>query len=109
MPLNVYITTNTSAKGIVAHAGGGQLLATPLTNSKNRIDTVASNGDSLLMPDAIAGVPCEVFNNGLNDANLFPKSGEKFIDENVNVPKILVPGQKISCFCFEGETGTWTY
>lgn len=49
--------------GIVAHAGGAQTLATPLTASFNRVDTVATASDSVMLPQAIPGRRITVYNN----------------------------------------------
>lgn len=49
--------------GIVAHAGGGQANATPLTAALNRVDTVASASDSVMLPPAIPGARVQVKNN----------------------------------------------
>ena len=51
-----------SATGIVAHAGGGQTLATPLTAALNEVDTVASANDSVMLPPAIPGTSVTVIN-----------------------------------------------
>lgn len=92
----------TYESGIIAHAGGGQLLATPVTKTLNRVDTVASNGDSILLLNATAGTRQEVINNDSNeDLNLYPQSGEQFDDEAINAPKIIVAGNRINLFCFE--------
>lgn len=53
-----------SAKaGIVAKAGGGQALATQLTAANNSVDTCATNSDSVMLPLAIPGAFCKVWNN----------------------------------------------
>lgn len=52
-----------AAIGIVAHAGGGQALATPLVAAINQIDTCATNADSVVLPPAIPGRQVRVNNN----------------------------------------------
>lgn len=63
--------------GLVAKAGGGQALATPLTGSINRISTAATAGDSVLLPVAdVLGKPVTVFNAGAASMNVFGQSGD---------------------------------
>ncbi len=56
---------------IVARAGGGQALATPLSNEVNRITTVATAGDSVALPAAVAGLTVIVINHGANDVQVY--------------------------------------
>jgi hypothetical protein len=51
------------ATGIIALAGGGQAGATPLPAANNRIDTCATNSDSVMLPQAIPGKKVRVYNN----------------------------------------------
>jgi hypothetical protein len=62
---NFLISPSTS--GITAHAGGGQSGATPLTTPLNSVKFVASPGDSVLLPPAVAGMEVLVLN--INDVN----------------------------------------
>lgn len=64
------------ANSVVAHAGGGQASATALTKDFNRVTTVATAGDSVLLPDAVHGRSIFVKNTAANSLNVFPKSGE---------------------------------
>ena len=61
--------------GIVAHAGGGQSSATPISLSGSaayvEVDTVASNNDSVLLPAAIPGQDCIINNMGANTLNIY--------------------------------------
>lgn len=54
--------------GIVATAGGGQARARPLTRANNQILTVATNGDSVMLPQAIPGLT--IFIDNIGAANL---------------------------------------
>jgi hypothetical protein len=67
---------NSVATGIVARAGGGQALATLLTNSINRVTTVATVGDSVLLPNAVLGDDVWVYNASATSMNVFPQSGQ---------------------------------
>lgn len=57
--------------GITALAGGGQTGATPLPAALNRIDTVASGNDSVMLPQAIPGTFVFVKNNTATSAQVF--------------------------------------
>ena len=61
----------TALNGITALAGGGQTSATQLTTQINRITTVATSGDSVKLPQAIAGLEMTVINKGANDMQVF--------------------------------------
>lgn len=89
--LGVYLTTGAQRIGgqktfsapiiqsetgsITAHAGGGQGSATALSTAVNVVATVASSGDSVKLPTAIAGMEILVFNQGANPLDIFPVSG----------------------------------
>ena len=45
-----FLTGTNFEKGITAHAGGGQANAYPITAQMSRIDTVATAGDSVVLP-----------------------------------------------------------
>lgn len=62
--------------GIVAFAGGGQASATQLTASFNIIATVATAGDSVKTPPAIAGLDITIINDGANACDVFPSTGD---------------------------------
>ena len=49
--------------GLTALAGGGQTGATPLKIGLNRVDTCASDNDSVMLPPAIAGSRVVIYNN----------------------------------------------
>lgn len=62
-----------SATGIVALAGGGQAGATPLVSYINTVPTVATNGDSVLLPPSVVGLQVKVINtNATNYMEVFP-------------------------------------
>jgi hypothetical protein len=50
--------------GIVAHAGGGQASATPITAMQAQVSVCATAGDSILLPPAKVGMEVTVVNNG---------------------------------------------
>lgn len=62
---------------ITAHAGGGQGSATALTTAMNRVTTVATAGDSVVLPAAAAGRTVIVINAAASNAmDCFPASGD---------------------------------
>jgi hypothetical protein len=60
-----------SATGLTAHAGGGQAGALPLTSELNRVSTVASPGDSVVLPASVGGLTIIVENAGANSMQVF--------------------------------------
>lgn len=66
--------------GIVAFAGGGKASATPLTAQTSRIATVATAGDSVLLPASVPGLEILVINHGANAMQVFG-SGTDTIDD----------------------------
>jgi TRAP-type mannitol/chloroaromatic compound transport system substrate-binding protein len=105
--INSYTDATTFQAAIAAHAGGGQGAATPMTNKYNRIDSVASDGDSVLMPQAIQGSECLVQNNAsVHSANVYPLGADNFISQGSSVPFPLSAGQQLRAFCY--VTGEWT-
>jgi len=65
------------ANALTAHAGGGQGSALQLAKQMNRVTTVASAGDSVKLPAAVAGMQVLVINAAASNAmDCFPASGE---------------------------------
>lgn len=91
---------------ITAFAGGGQGSATALTSTINNVTTVATAGDSVLLPEAQAGLVVIVQNNGANAADVFPFTGETINGGSANAAVSLPVGGRME---FIGTTGTnWT-
>ena len=57
--------------GITALAGGGQAGATQLNQGLNRVDTCATNDDSVMLPFAIPGNQCVVYNNTSSTLSIY--------------------------------------
>lgn len=69
--------TPTVSSGLTALAGGGLSVATPvLTEEFNRVTTVATIGDSVVLPAATAGLRVHVTNTGAAACDIFPATGE---------------------------------
>lgn len=66
------LQTMLSVSGLTAHAGGGQGSATPLPAMINRVTTVASIADSVVLPASQPGLQIMVVNAGANSMNVFP-------------------------------------
>lgn len=91
---------------ITAFAGGGQGSAVQLTSTVNNITTVATAGDSVKLPEAIAGLVVIVQNNGANAADVFPATGETINGGSANAAVSLPAGARME---FIGTTTTnWT-
>lgn len=93
--------------GLVAHAGGGQALGTPLTAMACFIATVATAGDSLLLPLAVPGMEISVVNQSATATgpNVFPQTGQTVNALAANTA-IAVPPQSIMMF-YCGVAGSW--
>lgn len=80
--------------GLTAFAGGGQASATQLNYFVNEVATVASVGDSVKLPTAVAGAKVVLVNNGAFAMDVFPALDDA-IDGNATNTAISVPsGEK---------------
>lgn len=95
-----------TAAGITARAGGGQALATPLLMTNNRVTTVATAADSVLLPAAVAGSRVVVFNaTATNAMNVFPATGQFINLLAVNTAFSVPAGRGCEFVCC--VDGTW--
>lgn len=80
---------DTVTGGLTAHAGGGQALATALPSQFNIVTTVATSGDSVILPAVSAGAHCLVRNSGANSTAVWPPTGIRInalaINTSINV------------------------
>lgn len=65
------LVTESFLTGVVAFAGGGQASAVAMTAMTNRINTVATQGDSVKLPASVAGMQIVVDNQGANPVQVF--------------------------------------
>jgi hypothetical protein len=65
------LQTMSFADTITAHAGGGQGSAVPLVALINRVTTVATLGDSVMLPASAAGLSITVTNNSANSMQVY--------------------------------------
>lgn len=70
-----------SQDNIVAHAGGGQAAAFPITTQTARIITVATAGDSIILPPSTPGMELLIVNHGANAMQVFGTSPDTIDDQ----------------------------
>lgn len=106
--------------GLTAHAGGGQGSALPITAQYSRFTTVASAGDSAVLPSAATistivpntivvsySVEYTVSNAAAsNSMNIFPASGESINALGANTAFALPAGKTVTFFT-TGTAGQW--
>ncbi len=82
---------------VVAHAGGGQALATHAYARIINVTTVASQNDSILLKYAKAGDWCIVYNAGNENVAVYCQSGE-YMDGFLDEFHATAPGSSIYIF-----------
>lgn len=101
----VETTTPTTESPMSALIGGGSAGATLLSSKFNWFETVASDGDSAILPIATVGAERYVSNNtGVNNLYIYPAVGEYFVPVDVaplgvNAPYHLTPGTTVHFVC----------
>lgn len=91
--------------GVTAFAGGGQASATVLTKDNNVVTTVATTGDSVKLEAAVVGAKIRVFNDGANELDLFPASGDTILPMAMDAAYPLEADANIQLECV--TTGEW--
>jgi hypothetical protein len=99
-PIQPTVTT-----GITAHAGGGQGSAVLLTTYYNRVDTVATAGDSVKLPVAGIGKIFIIKNNTTTDLAVFPATSGTINSGSANA-SITIPGGDTKTF-YGDSTTNW--
>jgi hypothetical protein len=92
-------------EGLTAKAGGGQAGATPITSMCARFTTVATAGDSSILPNAMPGLEITVINAGAASMNVFPDVGSQVNVAGANVALALGNGK--SAIFFTTTAGAW--
>lgn len=105
MSLNPISPLNPNLQNIVAHAGGGQALATQLNLGFNVVTVVASPNDSVILPDDVLGQTVTVSNAGANVLAVYPFLGDSINGGATNAPIFIFPGET---YLFYG-TGTLSW
>lgn len=70
-----------SQDNITAHAGGGQTAAFPITTQTARITTVATAGDSVVLPPSTPGLELLVTNHGINAMQVYGLGTDQIDDQ----------------------------
>jgi hypothetical protein len=97
---------DSAANAITAFAGGGQGSATQLAKGINRVTVVATAGDSVKLPAAVAGMHVVVVNADAADAmDVFPATGEVINALSANTAISVASNKTIAFFC--AVAGTW--
>jgi hypothetical protein len=100
--------TFSAQPNITAHAGGGQGSAVLLTAMNCFLSTVASAGDSVVLPPAQPGMQVTVINQTATSANVFPSSGQSINALAVNTAFAVVGGASGSVTIFYAvSTSQW--
>jgi|SRR5215831_2141679 len=108
----------TATNSLVAHAGGGQALGTPILTNIVRFTTVATIADSGTLPaTSVAGTAINanitsglgleitVANAGANSMNVFPATGEQINALGANAAFALAAGKTAIFTCT--SSGQW--
>lgn len=91
---------------ITAHAGGGQTLAVLLTAAMNRVTTVASGNDSVLLPKSQVGLDVVVINAAAsNSMNVYPQTGESINALAANTAFAVAANKVCTFYCC--TSGIW--
>lgn len=85
--------TQSYADALVAHAGGGQGSALPIVTMISRFTTVATTGDSAILPTGVAGMSITIINAGANSMNVFPDVGSTINGGAANAAYALAAGK----------------
>lgn len=80
-------------QNIVAHAGGGQSLATPLNLGINVVAITATGGDSVLLPDDVVGQTVIISNRGVAEVAVYPFVGDSINQQATNTPIFVFPDE----------------
>lgn len=91
--------------GLIALAGGGQTGATLISRTVSRFTTVATGGDSSLLPPANAGLRYTVLNAGAASMNVFPNVGDAINAGAANAAFAVANAKSATFFC--AVNGTW--
>lgn len=95
-----------AANALTAHAGGGQGSALALARQINRVTTVTTAGDSVLLPVSVAGRMVTVINAAAANAmDIFPQSGDAINALSANTALSVAANKVVTFYC--AVAGTW--
>lgn len=101
--------------GITAHAGGTQAacLVLPAGVAFLSVDTVASSGDSVCLPFAVAGTNIQIANNSATTLNIFGQAGNNPLTaaadtiNNTAGSTNYSPTTQQNTECYAAKNGAW--
>jgi len=91
--------------GITAFATGGQASATLITADIAEISICATGGDSVKLPEAVAGLVIFITNHGAAAADVFPNTDDAINEAAANTAKSL--GIDASMLCIAYDATNW--
>lgn len=91
--------------GITAFATGGQASAVLITADFAEISICATGGDSVKLPEAVAGLVVLITNHGIAAADVFPNTDDAINEEAANTAKSL--GINASMLCIAYDDTNW--
>jgi hypothetical protein len=93
--------------GITAHSGGTKAAAfqLPAGVALFEVDTVAANGDSVLMPAAKAGQIVTLFNNGASTLDIYGRGTDTINGTATGTAKTMATLTSAVFFC--AKDGVW--
>lgn len=95
----------TSQGPVTANAGGGQANAFLVNSSITRVGTVATAGDSVILPAAQPGREHILINSTANSLNVFPPVGGSINALSANTAFALAAGKTVTFFVV--DNGVW--
>jgi hypothetical protein len=90
---------------ITAFAGGGQANATPITTEVARVTTVATIGDSIMLPSAVQGLTLMVINHGAKPMQVFGTGADTIDDQAAAIGVMQMVNSVVIFLCV--TTGKW--
>lgn len=90
---------------VTAHAGGGKANAYPLMAELSRITTVATAGDSVLLPPSASGIDVYVVNHGANAVQVYGAGTDTIDDVATGTGVSQMPNSSVLYSC--STTGAW--
>jgi hypothetical protein len=84
---------------LTAHAGGGQTNGLLITTPMSRFTTVATAGDSALLPPSYAGLDLILINHGANPMQVFGNGTDQIDDVPTATGVSMMPNSVVWFFC----------
>ena len=93
----------TTQVGVTAYATGGQANAIQITGDIVEISVCATDGDSIKLPTAIAGLEVTIVNHGVKSVDVFPYTGDYINSRAINTAKALANNEVMKCFAWNSS------